>query len=58
MTKRRRIDKESERDVKWGLTEMRNKKRRGGGVRTRYDNRFTTEPKQFPFLTSSRPADD
>lgn len=53
MTKRGQIDEESERDVKWCLTEMRNK----GGVR-RYDNRFTTEPNQFPFLTSSRPADD
>lgn len=28
-----------------------------GRVR-RYDNRFTTESNQFPFLTSSRPADD
>ena len=57
MTKRRRIDEESERDVKWCLTEMRNKEKRGGGVR-RYDNRFTSEPNQFSFLTSSRPADD
>lgn len=24
----------------------------------RYDNRFTVEPNQFPFLTSSTPADD
>lgn len=54
MTKRSQTDKESERDVKWCLTEMRNKE---GGAR-RYDNRFTTEPNQFPFLTSSRPADD
>ena len=32
-------------------------RRRGGGLR-RYDNRFTTGPNQFPFLTSSGPADD
>lgn len=27
------------------------------GVRS-YHNRFTTEPNQFPFLTSTGPADD
>lgn len=33
------------------------KQRRVRGPR-RYDNTFTIEPNQFPFLTSSTPADD
>lgn len=56
MTKRRQTDDESEEDVKQRLTEMRNKG--GSGGPRRYDNRFTIEPNQFPYLTSSIPADD
>lgn len=56
MTKRRQTDDESEEDVKQRLTEMRNKG--GSGEPRRYDNRFTIEPNQFPYLTSSIPADD
>lgn len=51
------MDSETGRDVKLRPTVARNKDR-GLNEVPRYDNRFTTQANQFPFLTSSRPADD
>lgn len=46
MTKRRRPDEESERDVKWCLTEMRNKDGGGWGVidSARSQTNFHSQP--------------
>lgn len=46
--------------ARFQIVSNRDEKQRkwGGGGGGGGDNRFTTEPNQFPFLTWSRPADD